>query len=382
MTQKRCLSVLFGFLLLFTTFWVMADEPKNEEPDNIHHALANPHTTTGLSDLQGLEDTWNTFYGYQAGIVNNGTFNSNSFFGAKAGFSNTTGYYNSFLGYNAGYSNTTGYYNTFVGQWAGRNNTTGYLNVFVGNDAGSDSLGNYNTFLGGESGASTTTGNYNTFIGAYSGEFNTTGIGNLFAGHDAGLRNTTGSRNTYLGQYAGYNNTEGNYNVFLGYQAGYNELGSNKLYIANASGAPLIYGEFDTDIVKINGYLGIGITPLNPLHMASGAFCSAGGVWTNASSRSLKENIRDLSSMEALDTLKHLNPVKYNYKVDKTDKHVGFIAEDVPELVATADRKGLSAMDVTAVLTKVLQEQQKTISDLKEIISDLKERLSKIEKNN
>jgi hypothetical protein len=35
---------------------------------------------------------------------------------------------------------------------------------------------------------------------------------------------------------------------------------------------------------------------------------------------------------------------------------VGFIAEDVPELVATKDRKGLSPMDIVAVLTKVVQD--------------------------
>ncbi len=50
---------------------------------------------------------------------------------------------------------------------------------------------------------------------------------------------------------------------------------------------------------------------------------------------------------------------------------MGFIAEDVPELVATNDRKGLSSMDIVAVLTKVLQEQQKTISELTGRVADL-----------
>jgi hypothetical protein len=36
--------------------------------------------------------------------------------------------------------------------------------------------------------------------------------------------------------------------------------------------------------------------------------------------------------------------VKFNYKSDQEDKHIGFIAEDVPDLVATKDRKGLSPM--------------------------------------
>jgi hypothetical protein len=68
-------------------------------------------------------------------------------------------------------------------------------------------------------------------------------------------------------------------------------------------------------------------------------------------------------------------------KANKTDQHVGFIAEDVPDLVATPDRKGMSAMDVTAVLTKVVQEQQNLIQEYKKIISDLQERMAKLEKN-
>lgn len=122
-----------------------------------------------------------------------------------------------------------------------------------------------------------------------------------------------------------------------------------------------------------SGNVGIGTTtPDYPLQMASGAYVSTGGVWTNASSREYKENIGELSASEATDALLKLDPVKYNYKVDKEDRHVGFIAEDVPDLVATKDRKGLSPMDIVAVLTKVVQEQQKTIAGLKEEMAELK----------
>ena len=74
-----------------------------------------------------------------------------------------------------------------------------------------------------------------------------------------------------------------------------------------------------------------------------------------------------------METLEGLDPVKYNYKVDKTEEYVGFIAEDVPELVAVKDRKGMVPMDVVAVLTKAVQEQQKTISELKKMIEELRE---------
>jgi len=120
------------------------------------------------------------------------------------------------------------------------------------------------------------------------------------------------------------------------------------------------------------GNVGIGTTsPSYPLHMSSGAYCSSGGTWTDASSRSLKENILDISSGEAAEALSKLNPVKYNYIVDSSDQHLGFIAEDVPDLVASKDRKGMSPMDVVAVLTKVVQEQQKTIDELKKRIDGL-----------
>lgn len=95
---------------------------------------------------------------------------------------------------------------------------------------------------------------------------------------------------------------------------------------------------------------------------------------TNTSSRTLKENIAKLSSREAVLTLTNLNPVKFNFKSDDAKElHVGFIAEDVPELVAMADRKTLSSMDIVAVLTKVVQEQHQQISQLVTEVNALKQ---------
>lgn len=98
------------------------------------------------------------------------------------------------------------------------------------------------------------------------------------------------------------------------------------------------------------------------------------GTFAQGSSRELKENITELSSKEALETLADLSPVKFKYKAD-TEKvqHIGFIAEDVPELVATPDRKRLSSMDIVGVLTKVVQEQQQTILVLAEKVKALEE---------
>ena len=284
--------------------------------------------------------------------------------------------------------------------------------------------GSSNNFFGTGAGASITTGTMDTFVGASAGSANTMGAGNTYVGFDAGLNNISGTNN-----------------VFLGYGAGISETGSNKLYIdncyyTNTEGCvpyPLIYGEFDTRVVSINGWLGItgpantllslvttsttggagfeftvptggnwyfkgtatngfkirdaanGIdviylqpktgnvglgtdTPAYPLQMGSGAYVSTGGVWENASSREYKDNIKELSVAEAEAAVKELNPVTYTYKVDAGEQHVGFIAEDVPDLVATKDRKGLSPMDIVAVLTKVVQEQQQVVQEQKQTI--------------
>ena len=49
--------------------------------------------------------------------------------------------------------------------------------------------------------------------------------------------------------------------MLLGYRAGDTETGSDRLYISNAStSAPLIYGEFDNDLVRVNGDLEVPTT--------------------------------------------------------------------------------------------------------------------------
>jgi hypothetical protein len=53
--------------------------------------------------------------------------------------------------------------------------------------------------------------------------------------------------------------------------------------------------------------------------------------------------------------------VTFAYRDAPGDSRVGFIAEDVPELVARPGRTTLSALEIVAVLTKVVQEQQKAM---------------------
>ena len=48
--------------------------------------------------------------------------------------------------------------------------------------------------------------------------------------------------------------------VAVGHQAGYGQTDSNKLYIANNSGSTLIYGDFNTPYVQVNGELSVSST--------------------------------------------------------------------------------------------------------------------------
>ncbi|MGQ4647924.1 tail fiber domain-containing protein [Lyngbya aestuarii] len=96
------------------------------------------------------------------------------------------------------------------------------------------------------------------------------------------------------------------------------------------------------------------------------------GKLIEASSRELKDSIVELPEQEAMAALEKLNPVKFFYKADRErNLHVGFIAEDVPDLLATSDRKGVSSMDIVAVLTQVVKEQQKTMTALVEKVKIL-----------
>ncbi len=115
--------------------------------------------------------------------------------------------------------------------------------------------------------------------------------------------NRTGDRQLWIADSAALTPTSTNATVRIG---------------VGGTATPYIDG-FSTSATPLNltfqkngGNVGIGTTtPANPLQMASGAFVSAAGVWTNASSRELKQDIRDLSADEARIALEQLTPVRY-----------------------------------------------------------------------
>lgn len=230
----------------------------------------------GHTNVTGIQ---NTFIGYRSGL--NSTADFNTFIGYDSGLSNSTGEGNTFIGSNSGSSNTTGDGNTFMGSDSGSSTTSGQYNTFIGYRAGKSNTGGWwNTFIGNTAGYSNTIGASNTFLGFHSGSNNTEGTGNTFIGRDSGYTNADGNYNTFVGQSAGYSNSSGFNNVFIGFAAGSNETGSNMLYIDNSNtGTPLIYGEFDNDIVAVNGSLGVGTSsPSSTLTVAGIMESTTGGM--------------------------------------------------------------------------------------------------------
>lgn len=104
---------------------------------------------------------------------------------------------------------------------------------------------------------SVTTGSNSIGIGTSSLSSLTTGLRNIGIGPSTFASLISGNDNIAIGTQAGFS-ALGSGSIYLGPNAGYYETGSNKLYIANTDTAnPLIYGDFSTPLLKINGTLNV-----------------------------------------------------------------------------------------------------------------------------
>ena len=235
--------------------------------------------------LDGKTGGSNSFFlGEEAGANDDGTDNHNVAIGYSSMNSNTSGRFNTALGKNSLHLNTIGDKNTALGQSALYTNTEGDINTGIGYvSLYKNTTGDVNTATGYASLYSNTTGNHNVAYGSFALHDLILGENNIAIGSGADRYNEGGSNNTTIGYNAGmgtlYHSKSGN--IFLGYKAGYNETGDNKLYIENSdSDSPLIYGEFDNDILAVNGNLGVGTqTPGVKLQVVGGtdAILSGGG---------------------------------------------------------------------------------------------------------
>jgi len=229
-----------------------------------------------LSD--GKTSFTNIFLGNAAGANDDKLFNKNVALGDSAMNSNITGSRNTALGYRTLRYNIAGACNIAIGNCALLNNNSNN-NTGVGfKSLYSNTSGESNTATGYGSLISNSTGNNNVAYGSFALSDLNSGSYNVAIGSSTDRYNKSGSNNTIIGFYAGrgsYNISKSG-NVFLGYKAGYSETGDNKLYIENSDDTmPLIYGEFDNNILTVHGKLGIGTkSPAVQLQVINGSDAS------------------------------------------------------------------------------------------------------------
>ena len=149
--------------------------------------------------------------------------------------------------------------NVAVGAQALFRSLCGQDNVAIGNCAlYTNTTGRCNIGIGSRVLVRANEGVQNIGIGFQALENVTNGLGNVVIGHEALKTISTGAHNTVIGWNAGFfaaNSSTGN--VFLGRCAGPStcQTLSNKLFIHNTQGSPLICGDFSDMQLNINGCL-------------------------------------------------------------------------------------------------------------------------------
>jgi len=230
--------------------------------------LGSGYTNMGTYDFKSVPYAINAQNAQSANTLNSAlsvndlsdgkTDNYSLFIGTNTGSNDDGSNYNVGIGQNCMSQITSGFNNVALGAGALVATSSGGQNTAIGSNAlYANQLGSGNTAIGYAAMNAADGRAYNTAVGYAALMNGVTGNSNVALGNNA-LKISAGNNNTAVGNAAGYNNSTGNYNVFIGNNAGYNETGSNKLYITNSNTAyPLIYGDFNTGLLTINGDLTI-----------------------------------------------------------------------------------------------------------------------------
>ncbi len=160
-----------------------------------------------------------------------------------------------------------------------------------------------------------------------------------------------------------------NYSSKLRVQGGIETQGANQFNIVGTSATPFEW------VLRVGSAMDFYVNDATVV-----ATLSSAGVWTDASDARYKENIED--SEYGLAEVMQLTPRTYNI-IGDTKKQVGFIAQEVidviPEVVDSVtnsvtneDRYTLSYGQMTAVLTKAIQELKAELDTVKAELATLK----------
>ena len=317
-----------------------------------------------------------------------------------------------------------GEFNTASGRFAtvggGSNNTASGSDATVG--GGYNNIANVNDATVGGGYSNTASGGQATVGGGY---VNT--ASNYGATVGGGIYSTASESYAIVG--GGYNNTASGYSATVGggmsntASGSYAAVGSGWINLASGDYSAIPGGFSDTITsngdysmifgrgVYVNnsyrvvffdgsssGRLGINRDDRNggisyPIHVGTGtgngngAYLTNGGVWTNGSSRTFKENFQSLNSRELLEKISSMPVEAWNYK-NSDERHIGPVAEDFVSAfdVGTIrddgirDNKYLSAEDIAGVALAGVKELINENQELKQTIEKLSQRIAELEK--
>jgi hypothetical protein len=278
--------------------------------------------------------------------------------------------------------------NTALGVLALSSNTTGTFNTAIGANAlDSQSFDNGgslwqggNTAIGVEALSTTnpsnvTNGIRNTAVGARAMTFNITGFENTALGYQS-LVDNSGFRNTAVGAHAGART-----DTITGY------LGTNVTFVSNTTGNYNTFIGITGATTQVDNCTAVGIdaycTANDQVRLGNFFVNSIGGKvdWSVISDARAKEDVQELAT--GLPLVLALRPVTYRYKSGNSRQNMGFVAQDVEEVLGNAynvvdaggdaDRTlSLRYAQLIAPLVKAVQEQQAQIEALRAELTELK----------
>jgi hypothetical protein len=310
------------------------------------------------------------FLGLNAGYEATSANNSN-FMGYQAGYQATNAFGSNFLGQSVGYQASGASGSNFLGYWAGYQATDAYNGNFFGTNAGLNATNASNSnLIGAGAGYYAINANSSNFLGSQAGQSATNASYSNFLGYRAGYTATGASNSNFFGQNTGRNASSALYSNMFGYNVGNGDtlgsVGSNNIIIGtnislsagttdsiNLGG--VLFGTGTYSITtgnpnftgQTNGRIGVNVvTPTESLDISGnarirtiGAATSAGALYytssgvltTNTSDIRLKHNVETLTN--ALDKVKQLRGVSYDWIDENGPSRIGFIAQEVESIV-------------------------------------------------
>jgi len=321
---------------------------------------AHAQTTTSYGMYAASNGESNSFFGASAGYFNSPNSNYNTAIGASTltfgGLGCTA------IGYGASYGNHYAYfmnppftgaiYNTAVGYNSLKENTEGDYNTAVGSEALFSNTASQNVAIGYYALRANTTGTQNTSTGYNALRVNTTGAYNTASGSFSLYANYTGDRNTANGYYSLYSNMSGHYNTASGVRALFSNISGNYNTAIGYNAGPASGPQLSNTTAL--GYLAVP-TASNQVRIGNTSVTSIGGEveWTAFSDGRFKKDIKE--DVSGLEFIKELKPVSYTIDNAGLNKflHVNDSSSNQAEAKRIPVRQtGFIAQEVEAIVKK------------------------------